>query len=82
MLEAAVQFVGSLQSKKPAPTVTGDVAHGRQLYAELRRAAMARRAKATQTLQAPALAARSDWYLVTQLRNFRTACAARMNATR
>ena len=31
-LEAAVQFIGKLDSKRPAPTVTGDVAHGKKLY--------------------------------------------------
>ncbi len=32
VLAAAVAWIGTLQSKKPILTVSGDVAHGRQLY--------------------------------------------------
>lgn len=68
-IDAAVQFIGSLESKRPAPTVTGDVAHGRELY---RNCVSCHGAKGegNASLNSPALAARSDWYLVTQLSNF------------
>ena len=69
-LDAAVAFVGSLPSKKPAPTIAGDVAHGKKLYAACT-ACHGAAGKGNAQLQAPALAARSDWYLVTQLKNFR-----------
>lgn len=69
-LAAVVEWVGTLQPKKPETTVRGDVARGRQLYLTCA-ACHGARAEGNAQLQAPALAARSDWYLVTQLRNFR-----------
>jgi cytochrome c553 len=68
-LEAAVQFIGKLESKRPAPTVTGDVAHGRKLY-ENCASCHGAKGEGNATLHSPALAARSDWYLVTQLANY------------
>jgi cytochrome c553 len=68
--EAAVQFIGTLESRRPAPTIKGDVARGRQLYAPCA-ACHGARGEGSATLQSPALAARSDWYLVTQLANFK-----------
>jgi cytochrome c553 len=70
VLEAAVQFIGTLRSKKPAPTLSGDIAHGKQLY-QTCAACHGAKAEGNATLQAPALASRSDWYLVTQLKNFK-----------
>jgi cytochrome c oxidase subunit 2 len=69
-LEAAVAFIGSLESKRPAPTITGDVAQGKTLYAACA-ACHGAKGEGNAELQAPALAARSDWYLVTQLRNYK-----------
>jgi cytochrome c oxidase subunit 2 len=69
-LADAVAFIGTLPAKKPAPTIAGDVAHGKKLYATCA-ACHGAKAEGNAQLQAPALAARSDWYLVTQLRNFR-----------
>ena len=69
-LEAAVKFIGTLESRRPAPTVTGDVALGKKLYASCVPCHGAR-GEGNPSLQAPALAARSDWYLVTQLANYR-----------
>jgi cytochrome c oxidase subunit 2 len=69
-LQAAVQFIGSLESRKPAPTVSGDAAAGRQLY-QACAACHGAKGEGNATLQAPALAARSDWYLATQLRNYK-----------
>lgn len=71
VLAAAVAWIGTLQSKKPIPTVRGDVAHGRQLY-QACASCHGARAQGNAELQAPALASRSDWYLVTQLRNFKS----------
>ena len=70
VLEAAVVFIGTLESKKPAATLTGDLKHGKQLY-QTCVACHGAKAEGNATLQAPALAARSDWYLVTQLQNFK-----------
>lgn len=70
VLAAAVAWIGTLQSKKPILTVSGDVAHGRQLY-QTCVACHGARGQGNAELQAPALASRSDWYLITQLRNFK-----------
>ena len=70
ILDAAVQFIGTLDSKRPAPSVSGDVKEGRRLYGSCV-ACHGVRAVGSVALQSPALAARSDWYLVTQLKNFR-----------
>jgi len=70
ILDAAVQFIGTLNSKRPAPSVSGDVKEGRRLYGSCV-ACHGARAEGNVALQSPALAARSDWYLVTQLKNFR-----------
>jgi len=70
-LEAAVEFIGTLKSKRPTPTVTGDVAHGKQLYTTCV-ACHGAKGEGLPALQAPALASRSDWYLVTQLGNYKT----------
>jgi cytochrome c553 len=70
VLADAVSFVGSLAAAKPAATVAGDAKHGKQLYTACGSCHGAK-AEGNAALQAPALAARSDWYLVTQLRNFR-----------
>jgi cytochrome c553 len=68
-IDAAVQFIGKLASKRPAPTVSGDVAQGKKLYANCASCHGAK-GEGNATLQSPALAARSDWYLVTQLANY------------
>jgi len=66
----AVAFIGSLPPKKPSPTIAGDTRHGKQLYVACA-ACHGAKGEGNAALQAPALAARSDWYLVTQLKNFR-----------
>ena len=68
-LDAAVKFIGTLESARPTPTVVGDVAHGKTLYATCV-ACHGAKGEGNQSLQAPALASRSDWYLVTQLTNY------------
>jgi cytochrome c oxidase subunit II len=70
VLEDAVRFVGALSPAKPGTTVAGDPQHGKRLYAACA-GCHGVKAEGNAQLQAPALAARSDWYLVTQLRNFR-----------
>ena len=68
-LGGAVKFIGTLESRRPAPTVTGDVAHGKALYAGCV-ACHGPKGEGNPSVQAPALAARSDWYLATQLANY------------
>jgi cytochrome c553 len=68
--DAAVQFIGTLKAKPPAATVAGDVAHGKKLYSNCASCHGAK-GEGNQALNAPALAARSDWYLAVQLGNYR-----------
>ncbi len=68
-LADAVTFVGGLPPVRPVVTIAGDAKHGKQLYAACASCHGVKGAGNAQ-LQAPALAARSDWYLVTQLKNF------------
>jgi cytochrome c oxidase subunit 2 len=70
VLADAVAFVGALPPAKPGATLTGDAKHGKQLYAACA-SCHGVKGEGNAQLQAPALAARSDWYLATQLRNFR-----------
>lgn len=69
-IDAAVQFVGSFAPEPIEATVHGDVAKGRELYAACA-GCHGVKGEGNQALQAPALASRSDWYLVTQLNNYR-----------
>jgi cytochrome c553 len=69
-VEAAVHFISALESRRPAMLVKGDAAQGRKLYATCS-ACHGARGEGNATLQAPALAARSDWYLATQLSNYK-----------
>jgi len=69
-LEAAVKFIGTLKSARPAATIDGDAARGRQHYAACA-ACHGAKGEGNASLQSPALAARSDWYLVTQLANYK-----------
>lgn len=69
-LEAAVKFIGTLDPARPAATVKGDAAAGKKLY-ETCSACHGARGEGNAALQSPALAARSDWYLVTQLANYK-----------
>ena len=69
-LEAAVKFIGTLDPARPAATVKGDAAAGKKLY-ETCSACHGARGEGNAALQSPALAARSDWYLATQLTNYK-----------
>ena len=69
-LADAVKFIGTLQSRRPPATVTGNVASGKKLYGACA-ACHGAAGEGNATLQSPALAARSDWYLVAQLANYK-----------
>jgi cytochrome c553 len=70
-LDAAVQFIGSLDSRRPSATLHGDARAGRKLY-EACSSCHGARGEGNAALQSPALAARSDWYLAAQLTNYKT----------
>jgi len=67
------------QIGEPVPTMSGDVAHGKKLYANCASCHGAK-GEGNQGLNAPALAARSDWYLAAQLVNYQKGLRARIRA--
>jgi cytochrome c553 len=69
-VDAAVRFARSLKAEEVAPTIHGDSERGRALYVTCSGCHGAR-GEGSSALQAPALASRSDWYLVKQLENYR-----------
>jgi cytochrome c553 len=69
-IDRALAYVASFSPKQPAVTVSGDAAHGKELYSTCA-ACHGAAAQGNQALHAPALAGRTDWYLVTQLHNYR-----------
>jgi cytochrome c553 len=69
-IDQAIAYVGTLTPKAPPLTVSGDIAHGKVLYAACATCHGAH-GEGRASLHAPALAMRTDWYLVTQLRNYR-----------
>ncbi len=69
-IDRAISYVGSFSPKPPPITVKGDVARGQQLYAACASCHGAA-GQGNESLHAPALAMRTDWYLATQLRDYR-----------
>jgi cytochrome c553 len=69
-IEAAIAYVASFTPKAPPITVGGDAVRGRSLYVTCESCHGAK-GEGNQALGAPALAARTDWYLVTQLQNYK-----------
>jgi cytochrome c553 len=69
-IDRALVYVATFSPKAPAITVSGDVAHGKQIYS-LCAACHGSAGQGNAAVHAPALAGRTDWYLVTQLRNYR-----------
>jgi cytochrome c553 len=69
-IDEAIAYVTSFQAKAPPITVKGDAARGRSLYGTCESCHGAK-GEGNQTLGAPALASRTDWYLATQLQNFK-----------
>jgi cytochrome c553 len=69
-IEAAIADVASFTPKAPPITVGGDAVRGRSLYVTCESCHGAK-GEGNQALGAPALAARTDWYLVTQLQNYK-----------
>lgn len=69
-IEKAIVYVASFSPKAPPITVSGDTVRGRGLYLTCESCHGAK-GEGNQTLGAPALASRTDWYLVTQLQNYK-----------
>lgn len=69
-IDRAVTFVAATRSEVPARIVRGDVENGAGLYTTCA-ACHGAVGEGNEELGGPALAAMNDWYLVTQLRNYR-----------
>jgi len=73
-VDAAVAYAASVPARNvhaAPPTVTGDAVRGEALYQPCA-ACHGTRGEGNQALLSPPLAGQSDWYLVTQLENFRS----------
>ena len=68
-IERALSFVASFAPKSPPATIAGDAKRGRELF-ESCAGCHGDRGQGNEALAAPALAARTDWYLLTQLANY------------
>ena len=69
-IDAAIAYVASFEPKAPPVTVGGDATRGQTLYATCESCHGAK-GEGNQSIGAPALANRTDWYLVTQLQNYK-----------
>lgn len=69
-VESAVAFLATLRTRRPTPTLSGDVAAGQRAYAPCV-ACHGEHGEGNASLQAPALAGQTDWYLLASLRKFR-----------
>ncbi len=65
-----VAYIGTLADKAALPTVTGDANKGHQRY-ETCAACHGAAGQGIEATNAPRLKGMSDWYMVTQLKNFR-----------
>src|SRR5688572_14552862 len=70
-IDQVVADIGEWEDIAPAPTLKGDAAAGANLYAPCA-ACHGANAEGNEALKAPALAGRSDWYLLNQLERFST----------
>ena len=67
---AAAAFTNATRSAPPAATVSGDVENGKRLYSTCA-ACHGVDGKGNEALGSPSLTVANDWYLVTQLKNFK-----------
>jgi cytochrome c553 len=68
-IDRALAYVATFSPKPPSATVAGDVTRGRQSFVTCS-ACHGARGEGNETIGAPALAGRTDWYLLTQLANY------------
>ncbi|MCB1669560.1 MAG: c-type cytochrome [Gammaproteobacteria bacterium] len=65
-----IEWVGSFDYIPTTATIEGDASRGRQAYTRCA-SCHGDQGQGNETFGAPALAGQNDWYLVTQLRNFK-----------
>ncbi len=63
-------YIQTLPDKPATPTVSGDVENGRDLYTTCSKC-HGKQAQGRWAVNAPRIAGMSDWYLITQLKNFK-----------
>jgi cytochrome c553 len=64
-----LKYIATFEPKTPPATIKGDIERGRAIYQSCA-GCHGHRGDGNQTIGAPALAARTDWYLLTQLVNY------------
>lgn len=69
-IKNVVAYIKTLPDNPAPATVTGNAANGKKRYATCG-ACHGRRGQGIQAMNAPGLKGMSDWYMVTQLRNFK-----------
>ena len=69
-IAAIIEWVGEWQDNPAEVTINGDTNKGQALYATCT-ACHGANAEGNEALAAPALAGQNDWYLVTQLNNYK-----------
>ena len=71
-VEAVAAYVSHLKPVWVAPTMQGNAGEGQKRYATVCIACHGPQAAGTQAMNAPPLAGQADWYLMTQLKKFKT----------
>jgi len=69
-MENVIAYIETLPDEPSKHTVTGDLSHGEKLYTTCA-VCHGKEGSGIQQVNAPRAAGMSDWYLVTQLKNFR-----------
>jgi cytochrome c oxidase subunit II len=70
-IDNVVAYIAALTAPPPAATVQGEASVGKQLYATCA-ACHGQKGEGNPALNAPKLADQDDWYLVRQLRNYKS----------
>lgn len=70
-VENVVAYIKTLKEKAPAETVKGDAALGKSMYATCM-ACHGVKAEGNAAMKAPKLTGQNDWYLVSQLKKFKS----------
>ncbi len=71
VIENVVAYIGTLQAPPPVASVQGDATAGKQLYATCA-ACHGANGEGNVQVNSPRLAEQDDWYLVRQLKNFKS----------
>jgi cytochrome c oxidase subunit 2 len=69
-MDNVAAYIESLPNKPAAQTIKGDAKHGKKLYITCSKC-HGKQAEGRWALNAPRIAGMSDWYLMTQLKNFK-----------